>query len=322
MSEPLLGAALVAGVLAPHVLRLDRVSPTTGATIWMLALLLRALVVLGIALFLVADLHSIHGAASVFAIGDWHPQHALAAVSAMFDIATHPMAHVLVLLPILVIAGGLVAFAAGLVRGVGLLRRLMQSAVGEGPHGSTVVRDPRIVVAVAGVGRGRILLSDTALAALDPDELAAGIAHERGHVRRGHRPLLLLASLLAAVAWAIPGTRSAHRRLIASLECDADDYAVRATGDRLALASAICKAASTAPVAATSLRGPGPVVLRLERLVDEGQRASPVLERASLSLALLLLVMTAIVVELLVSLILFVPDPAHLMTLAGLPGDH
>jgi Zn-dependent protease with chaperone function len=320
MTELALVGATLAGIALPHALPLDRVTPSTAAATWILALLLRALVAIGAALFLVADLH---GADPPLTVNDWHPQHALSALSATLDVAVHPAAHLLALIPLLALGGSLVVFAIALVRGWWLLRRMLRSAIDDGPFGTTVVPDDRVLVAVAGMGRGRILLSDAALARLDLAELDASVAHERGHIRRAHRPLLLLASLLAALAWMLPGTRIAKRQLVASLERDADDYAVRATGDRLALASAICKAAMTAPLAgAVSLRGPGPVAVRLERLVGDEHRAGPVLENSARSLVVLLVSVTAVIAELVISLVLFGPGIGHLFTLAGTSGSH
>jgi len=122
--------------------------------------------------------------------------------------------------------------------------------------------------------------SGFALGVMDEEELEASLAHEVGHVRRRHRPLLFVASVLAALGRLLPGTRSAERELAFNLERDADEYAVRETGDPLALASAICKAAGTpATRTLTALGGRGRVSLRLDYLVCGGrERGSRALE--------------------------------------------
>lgn len=312
MPEMAIGCAVIAGISAPHVLRLEWVAPARAAAIWLLALLLRALLAVGLMLFLVADLH---GADPVVTVDDWHPQHALSMLSATLDVAVHPAAHLFALAPLLLIAGSLAYWGARLGRGWWLLRRLIGAAEEGGPLGTMLVPGDGVLVAVAGVGRSRILVSEGAAARLDPDELEAGVAHEKGHLRRLHRPVLLLGSLLGALAWILPGTRSARRRLGTSLECDADDYAVRQTADPLALASAICKVTVPLPSPATALRGSGSVTLRLERLLDEHEgRPGPVLEHASRSLIPLLGVVSVLWLELLVSLALLEPNIGHLLS--------
>jgi beta-lactamase regulating signal transducer with metallopeptidase domain len=159
--------------------------------------------------------------------------------------------------------------AGGLGRAWLGLRRRLASALCEGPLGSTVVHGEHILVAATGLGRGRVIVSDGALRAMDPEELAASVAHEQGHLSRYHRELLVAASVLKALARMLPGTRTAERELVFQLERDADEYAVTKTSDPLALASAICKAAgdSVAP-ALVALGSGGRVTRRLGYLVD------------------------------------------------------
>jgi beta-lactamase regulating signal transducer with metallopeptidase domain len=113
-------------------------------------------------------------------------------------------------------------------------------------------------------------LSDRALEMMDDEELAAGLAHELAHLRRRHRPLLLLASLLSTIGRPLPGTTTAHRELCFQLERDADAWAVRRLHDPLSLASAICKVAGgVEPSGTASLAGRGPVTRRLAELIGE-----------------------------------------------------
>lgn len=319
MAELVLAGAIVAGIAAPHVLPFDRVAPARMAAVWFLALLLRALTAAGVALLLVADLHGPH---PILTIDDWHPQHALSLASATLDVAVHPTAHLVALVPLLLLGAPLAWLAISLARDVLVLRRLLASRVHGGPPEITIVRDDRVLVAVAGLGRGRVLMSDGALLALDADEFEASVAHEIGHLRRRHRPLLVIARLFAALAWMLPGTRRARRQLIASLECDADDYAVRSTGNPLALASAICKAAATAPATVMALRGPAPVTLRLQRLLGDNPPAPAGIGYSTRSLVVLLAIATALLTEATISIALLGPDIAHLLDPAQLDGSH
>jgi hypothetical protein len=141
-------------------------------------------------------------------------------------------------------------------------------------------------VAVTRFGRGRVVISERAVEVMDDDELAAGMAHELAHLHRRHRPLLLLASLLATIGRPLPGTVGAHRELCFQLERDADAWAVNRLHDPLSLASAICKAAgATEPRGTTGLAGKGPVTRRLAELLGERGARSPRVELAARALA-------------------------------------
>lgn len=184
----------------------------------------------------------------------------------------HSLADAATLLPILALTTSVLWVLSGLVRAAVALRLyLRRRSRGSGPLGSTVVDDAGIIVAVTGLGRPRLLVSRGALRVLDRQELAAGLTHELGHLRRGHRPILLAASVLGGLARLLPGTRAAERELAFSLERDADEYALRRGRDPLALASAICKAAqgTRAQLPAIALGGRGQVTLRLEYLLGE-----------------------------------------------------
>jgi Zn-dependent protease with chaperone function len=151
-----------------------------------------------------------------------------------------------------------------------------------------------MLFAVPGLGRRRIVLSDRALAELDDAELEACLAHERGHLRRGHRAAGLVGNLLVVLGGPLPGGRAALRGLLLSLERDADEYAVARTGDPLALASAICKVAGGSARRrvrglAFGLDGPGGTPARLEGLLAGGRRrGSAPLERTVLVAAVFL----------------------------------
>ena len=278
-------------VLVPHLLPLHRVAPISAATVWLLALGLRAMIAVGAAVFLFLFLP---GAGLFHVATQWCFHTLVPFLTEQFGLRGHSLADIASLLPGLTLAASLVWVAFGLARGsVALQLFLRRRRRGDGPLGSTIVDEDAVFVAVAGVGRGEIVISRAALEAFDGEEIAASVAHERGHLRRRHRPVLVVGRILAALGRPIPGTRTAERELGFSLERDADEFAVRETSDPLALASAICKAAvARAEIpSAAALRGRGSTVLRLEYLMNGGQqRAAAGLERAARGIAAVLAV--------------------------------
>jgi len=152
-------------------------------------------------------------------------------------------------------------------------RAVSLGEVGPGPEGSTLIESSRVLLAAAGILRPRILLSTAALSALDSHELAAGLAHERAHISRGHRYVLIAATLCRGASWSLPGGRHALDQLAFQLERDADEVALARGDDRLALASAICKAALPHPGPSPSLSalaGKGHVTRRVNDLLLGG----------------------------------------------------
>jgi Peptidase family M48 len=282
---------LLAGLAVPHALPLERVSPAAAGAIWLSALSLRALIVVGLALSALLLLP----ATPVFhRVTGWSAHEIIASVRV--DLSGEPVAHGAALGPATLVVLALFVFAVTLARGALALRReLRRRAIGRGPLDSVVIADQSPLVAVPGVGRARIILSAPALAELDPDELDACLAHEAAHLRRSHRLFGLVAACLAVIARPVPGARAAERGLRLSLERDADEYAVDRTGRPLALASAICKlaAAPTSSLArgplALGLNGAGAARARLDALLGGGRlRAGARLERAALLLGICL----------------------------------
>jgi hypothetical protein len=226
----------------------------------------------------------------------WCLHQVLPLLGTELGVSEHPVAHAAGLLPATVLVSSLIWLAFALTRSWIALARLLRRAVGEGPGGSTVIRDPDLLVAATRLGRRRILVSDAALRAMDAQELEASLAHEVGHLKRRHRPILVAGSVLAAVARLLPGTDAARRELHFYLERDADEYAVARTRDPLALASAICKAATAAPRGLIALRGRGHARLRLGYLVDnQPRRAGRGLEFGTRAFAGLLIAMVVAV---------------------------
>lgn len=293
-----------------------RVTPFLAALVWIGALGLRALVAIGGAIFVFVYLPQT-GVYDAVAHWCWHE--ALPLVATHLGLSGHPLIHAAIILPGLALAASVLWLLFGLLRAWLALRVKLRHAVGEGPFGSTIIEDDEIVVGVAGIGRSKIVVSDVALGAMDPAELEASLCHELGHIRRRHRPLLLLASLCSALGRMLPGTASAERALRFELERDADDYAVAHTRDPLALASAICKAATGggAVAGATGLGGGGRVAMRLDYLAGEGQRAGRTLERGVRVLAVALLISLVGLLATLPSWAMAVPKAEHTLSAAG-----
>jgi hypothetical protein len=270
-------------IAVPHAIPLHRAAPMTGAVVWMLALVLRAVVVIGVATFLFARLAH---AKVIEAALNWCWHEVLPDVPGWLGFAEHPVAHAAVALPVFAIAAALFTHTLGGLRAWVGLRRRLSGASSAGPNGTALISDDEVVVAVTRLGRGRVVISDRALELMDDDELAAGMAHEFAHLHRRHRPLLILGSLLATVARPLPGTATAHCELGFQLERDADEWAVKRVRDPLSLASAICKVAwATEPRGTTSLAGRGAVSRRLAELTGEQRVRSARVERLARGVA-------------------------------------
>jgi bla regulator protein blaR1 len=312
--EVLVASLLVLVIAVPHLLPLQRVTPSSAAAVWFLALCLRAVAAVGGAFYLLF----------------YFPRtdHFVTASNLCLDkavagthvhVSSEPLAYAGVAVPALLLSASLLGTAFVLVRARLYARRLVrQLAIGDGPLGSTVLASDGVMVAVTRSGPARLLVSGAALDELDDDELAAGLQHELGHLRRSHRPVLFAAALLRALARCQPGTRAVYRELCFSLERDADEYALAQTRNPLALASAICKAAIGQGPAAQliGLQGRSRVALRLEYLMAGGRpRASYSVERGARMLALTMLALTLVLAACGSGLAV-----AHGVILPGLPG--
>ena len=288
----LLACVLMAGLAGPYAIGLDRAAPGRAAAAWLSVLALRAALVVSAILLMLAAVPTTGVFKAVsqatlhrpLPIVEWHP-----------DLSGDALAHVALILPAAALALSLAVLVLGRLIAARRLKSLVtRRGLGSGPSDSVVVADDRIVAGVPRVGRGRVLISHAALAAFDGPELEAALAHELGHLRRRHRPLQLVAAVLACAGRTIPGTRRAERGFRLSLERDADDYAVSVTGDPLGLASAICKAARSGTLGGSlALAGAG-AEARLEHLLAGGRRpALRRVDRAAVALAASLFLLSA-----------------------------
>lgn len=297
-----LALSVLAALAAPHAFRLDRAAPATAATIWMAALMLRALVAVYCALFVVVYLPQTELFATVT---HWCLHEALPFAAVHLGLDGHRVGDVAVLAPVFFLAVSLAWVLFGVSRGARRVHRLLvRQAIGHGPSDSLIVGGSEVFVAAAGLRQPALLVSAGALTRLDDEELAASLDHERAHIAHRHRFVLVAAEAFRALARPLPGTRGAARELAFHLERDADRFASQ-RHDPLALASAICKAAAAPvlPVAATALAG-GDVVRRVQLLTEE--TAAPAARRQAAAAAL-----AALLAALVVGVAGLLPAAAH-----------
>ena len=262
----ILGLSLA--IASPHLIRLETAPPPLAVTIWLSALLLRAVAVAVAVIFVlvVAPATDLFHAITHLC---WHT--VVPVLATHLHLGGHGLADVATLLPVVIVLASAVSVAVGLARGTRRVRGLMSKGIGPGPRNSIIVAGRGIVLAVAGMRRPRVLVSAGALALLDDAELDAGLDHEHGHIARRHRWILLAGQLARAIARALPGSNTALSELAFHLERDADRYALARDHSPRDLASAICKAAGAARrvTPAMGLAGGGAVRRVRDLLGDE-----------------------------------------------------
>jgi Peptidase family M48 len=238
-----LAAITAAGIVLPHALRLQRVAPVTAILLWMSSLALRAIVCL---LAVIHLLFFLPGTELFGALTHRCAHLALPLSGLVLSVEAHTVADLSLYIPGIVLAVSLLAMGVGSLRDARAARHLVaRHAVGRGPRNCLIVGGSDVLFAVAGLLRPRIVVSAGALASLDDDELAAGLDHEAGHIARRHRFVMLFAIGLRALGRAVPGSGRGLREVAFHLERDADRWSLRRQNDRVALASVICKAATS-----------------------------------------------------------------------------
>ncbi|MBK5219615.1 MAG: M56 family metallopeptidase [Thermoleophilia bacterium] len=284
-----LGALLIAGTAAPYLLPRSSLAPMTGAALWLSVLALRAVLV-GLAA-LIAILYL--PATSIFQLmTHWCFHAVLPFLTTHLGFSGHGIGDAATLVPGLVLGISAISAIFAIWRTARAMRRwVKRSSLGPGPGESVIVGGHEVVVAAAGIRGAQIVISTGALTRLDEEELAASLAHERGHIARCHPYLVLAANLAFGIARCLPGSRDALRRFQFCLERDADEYAVDRTRNPIALASAICKAAADSPTpgpAFATLAGSG-APARLRLLLDRSAaRPNPWAEAAARGLVVAL----------------------------------
>jgi Zn-dependent protease with chaperone function len=268
----LVAAAIVAALAAPHLLDQSRLVPAAGIALWLGVLTLRAVVALTAAAITILFLP----ATELFRLlTHWCLHTVIPFFATHLGFDGHRLGDAAILVPSLVLALSALWAGFGVWSGARTVRRwLRRGSLGPGPRESVVVGGPDVVVAAAGLRDPRVVVSAGALIRLDDDELAAGLEHEWGHITRHHRFAAVVGQLLYGISRLLPGSSRALELLRFQLERDADEFAVRRTGDPLALASAISKAVTDTgaaePTPALARLGGTGVPERLRLLLGEG----------------------------------------------------
>lgn len=263
-----LAGLVIAAIALPHLLHLERVTPTVAAALWGSALALRALTGVFLVLWLVLF---VPHTALFDAVTHWCWHAVVPLVATHLGLDGHRIGDAATILPGFALVASVLSVAMGVARAARAVQRLTtRDALGTGPADSVIVGGPEVMVAAAGLRRPRVIVTAGALTRLDDDELAAGLEHERGHIARQHRFVIMFAEICRAAGRFVPGTRRAVDELSFHLERDADQWALARRHDPYALASAICKAATTQLERSASLATLGGAGLteRLDQLVD------------------------------------------------------
>lgn len=132
--------------------------------------------------------------------------------------------------------------------------------------GALVVEDDHAAAFCVGGSRPTVVLTSTALQALDPDELRAVLAHERAHIAHRHHRLLTIASVLSTALPMVPLLQEAPAELGRLVEMHADDVATE-QHDPTLLAQALVVLATAPSPAPVLAAGATDALARMQRLL-------------------------------------------------------
>lgn len=137
------------------------------------------------------------------------------------------------------------ALSSGLAwDGTGVIARELPkvaSAMGLPAPPVLLLDEPAPVLLCAGVLRPMLILTRETVRILDERELSAALAHELGHLARWDLLLGWLLIAARAVMFFNPVVQVVARRIVQEMEWSADDLAIAATGDPLALTGGLVK---------------------------------------------------------------------------------
>ncbi len=134
--------------------------------------------------------------------------------------------------------------------------------------GASVLDHPAAVAyCVPGI-RPRIVISAGTLALLDDGELAAVVAHERGHASERHGLVMMPMVGIRSVFGFIPYANLAPVAVASLLEMAADDFSTRRHGRDTLVSALVSMATAGAPPSCTFAANGGGVAGRVERLVS------------------------------------------------------
>ncbi|MGH7351794.1 MAG: M56 family metallopeptidase [Candidatus Methylomirabilales bacterium] len=142
-----------------------------------------------------------------------------------------------------------------------------------------LLESPRPLAFTVGLWHPQLVLSEGMISTLSPQELAAVLFHELGHVQSRDPLRLAVVRFLAGALWFLPVARSLAAGFADAVEAAADDWAVAITRQPVDLASALVKTARAgvqqAIPLATPLAGHLTVEDRVERLLGVVNRKRP-----------------------------------------------
>jgi Zn-dependent protease with chaperone function len=130
--------------------------------------------------------------------------------------------------------------------------------------------------------RPRIVVSDTAVERLSPEQLHAVLEHERAHVAGRHHLALATAEAFASVFRGLPLAHHAKEQTALLLEMIADDRAVRSQSHDVFAAAMYEMATARAPRGAFSVGG-NSAVIRMRRVLGRHRAPHPVLRGAAVA---------------------------------------
>jgi Zn-dependent protease with chaperone function len=133
--------------------------------------------------------------------------------------------------------------------------------------GTVTLEDTRAAAYYIPGLRPRIVVSTGAMRILNDEELAAVVAHERGHAHERHGLVLLPLSAAGDIFRWVPYMRRAPQAVASLLEFAADDYAARLASPRLLASALIRMATALAPPACAMGVAPALVPRRVQRLL-------------------------------------------------------
>jgi beta-lactamase regulating signal transducer with metallopeptidase domain len=139
------------------------------------------------------------------------------------------------------------------------------------PHprlGATVLDHPVAAAYCLPAPAGDVVVTSAALRLLDPEELAAVLAHERTHLRERHDLVVAVARAVERTLPWLPAARTARGEQERLVELIADDAAARRSERHVVARAVVRLAEGTTPPAAL---GAGDVAAaqRVERLLDD-----------------------------------------------------
>jgi Zn-dependent protease with chaperone function len=132
--------------------------------------------------------------------------------------------------------------------------------------GAVLVEHPQPTAYCVAGRHPTVVLTTGAVQALNPDQLAAVLAHERAHLAAHHHRLLAMARIGRQVLPFLPLMRDADAQVTKLVEMHADDVAERASGPA-PLATALVALATGSPVPALAAAAVD-TVQRIHRLLD------------------------------------------------------